>query len=71
MSSLTSGEALSPVQLNYIPWIGWSPRRRRARPVAHMDQPTLAIIGDNPHIGMTVETSLTPSTTSPEKSRRR
>jgi hypothetical protein len=37
----------------------------------HVDRPTPTIPGDDPHIGVTVTTSPTPSTTSPEQSCRR
>jgi hypothetical protein len=51
---------------NIAPWAGRNPRRRWVRPPAHVDRPTPTIAGDDPHIGVTVKTSPTPSTTSPE-----
>jgi hypothetical protein len=53
------------------PWAGRIPRRRRAYPPAHMDRPTPTIPDGDPHIALTLGTSPTFSTTSPEQSRRR
>jgi hypothetical protein len=71
MSSLTSGEALWPVQLNYTALDSPESSPSTSSPHAHVDRPTPTIAGDDPHIGVTVKTSPTPSTTSPEQSRRR
>jgi hypothetical protein len=53
------------------PWVGRTPRRRRAFPPAHVDRPTLTIPDGDPHIVVIPETSPTSSTTSQEQSRRR
>jgi hypothetical protein len=53
------------------PWAGRIPRRRRASPPAHVDRPTPTIPDGDPHIVVTLWTSPTSSTTSPEQSRRR
>jgi hypothetical protein len=71
ISSLTSGEAHWPVQLNYTTLVGPESTPSRARPHARVDRPTPTIAIDDPHIGVTVKTSPTPSTTSPEQPRRR
>jgi hypothetical protein len=60
-----------PFDWSIVPWIGQTPRRRRAPPPAHADRPTPTIPDGDPHIVVTLRTSPTPSTTSPEQSRRR
>jgi hypothetical protein len=60
-----------PFDWSISPWIGRTPRRRRAPPPAHADRPTPTIPDGDPHIVVTVRTSPTPSATSPEQSRRR
>jgi hypothetical protein len=53
------------------PWAGRIPRHRRASPPTHVDRPTPTIPDGDPHIDVTLRTSPTSSTTSPEQSRRR
>jgi hypothetical protein len=60
-----------PFDWSIVPWIGRTPRRRRAPPLAHADRPTPTIPDGDPHIAVTLRTSPTPSATSPEQSHRR
>jgi hypothetical protein len=59
-----------PFNWSIVPWIGRTLRRRRAPPPAHVARPTQTIPDGDPHIVVTLRTSPTPSTTSPEQSRR-
>jgi hypothetical protein len=60
-----------PFDGSISPWIGQTPRRRRAPPPVHADRPTPTIPDGDPHIVVTVRTTPTPSATSPEQSHRR
>jgi hypothetical protein len=60
-----------PFNWPIAPWLGRTPRRRRASPPAHVDRPTPTIPDGDPHIVVILKTSPTSSTTSPEQSRRR
>jgi hypothetical protein len=55
-----------PFDWSIVPRLGRTPRRRRALPPAHVDRPTPTTPDGDPHIAVTLRTSPTPSTTSPE-----